>query len=152
MRSGKAVGTNVPAQTALAYRTAAGEILGEIPANEMPATNTGPSGLGLEPRMRAILEERFPRSQFRYNSGPGGPDVDWVGGEDPGFDALDFKPDTVDQHYKARKQFREWGGEGWKGRVAPPTFRAAICAYMSDGTLYIRDIAVVGRDYLKGLW
>jgi hypothetical protein len=142
---GKEKGTFL--EPAPGYRTAPGEVLGEIPAAKMPPTNTAQSGLALESEMRAILEQRFPNTQFRYLKSAG-PDVEWTGGKDPGFDIGDFKPDTVAKHYEAIKQFRSWGAEGWNGRVAPKTFRAATMAYQPDGTLYVRDVGIVNPEGL----
>jgi hypothetical protein len=101
----------------------------------------------MEPLMEGIVRNHFHNSRFVFRTGRGqtGPDVEWVGGEDPGFDIADFKPDTPSGYSKFVTQVRSWGAKGWRGRPnPPPRMRAAYIAYQLDGTIYVGDIGIVG--------
>lgn len=133
-----------------ASETTAGEVLGQVPSSRMPTATWGttPYGQAMEPMMEEIVRARFPRTRFRFGTGAGatGPDVRWRGGEDPGFDIADFKPDTESGYSKFITQTRRWAGEGWAGTPAPSgPIRAAYIAYTPHGEIYVGDVAIVGR-------
>ena len=101
----------------------------------------------MEPKMVKVLCDSFPHTKFEFRTGAGqtGPDVVWKGGQDPGFDFADFKPDTASGYAKFVTQSRRWGSEGWSGTPAPSgQVRAAIIVYTPEGTIYVADIATIG--------
>ena len=106
----------------------------------------------MEGHLPQILATRFPQSQFRISLGKGTPDVEWTGGTDPGFDIADLKPasraPSYESYYKYRTQVRTWAADGWKGREAPATFRAAMLSYTPNGEVFTEDLGVCGPDYL----
>lgn len=131
----------------LAYIAAPGEVIGQVPAAQLPSRPYGSTGYGtaMEPQMVAMVQRRFPNTQFRFRTGRGntGPDVEWVGGENPGFHIADFKPDSATGWKKFVSQARQWDG----GKMAPKNqeFKAAIIMYQQDGTVFIGDVGTVGR-------
>jgi hypothetical protein len=59
------------------------------------------------------LADEHPNSVFDMNTGAGqkGPDAVWIDGEDPGFDALDTKPDNdrgIKEFIKQRAKWEEF--------------------------------------------
>ncbi len=132
------------------YETFPGEVLGDVAPEEMPAAppGSGPFGSAMERPGVRIVSEKFPDTVFRFRTGPGntGPDVEWIGGKDPGFDIADFKPDSPSGYQKFMTQARLWGGHSWRGgqvNTGGP-FRAAFFSYTENGTFFVGDIATVG--------
>ncbi|MFG2276850.1 hypothetical protein ACGFNY_44720 [Streptomyces chartreusis] len=131
------------------YRAGMGEVLGVTspPASVIATTVVGRER---EERLVEILRKRLPYTQLRFNFAEG-PDVEWIGGVDPGFDILDLKPmprpPDYDSYATFIRQVRQWSDKGWKGRQAPVTFRAAMCSYDPDGNFYIEDIGTVGPEF-----
>jgi hypothetical protein len=131
------------------YRTAPGEVLGTVapPASEVATTVVGRERESMLP---TVLFYRFPNSQIRFNFRVG-PDAEWVGGQDPGFDIADLKPMATAPDYKNYYEFvqqvREWSSKGWANREAPKTFRAAMISYDPQGNFYIETVIVVGPNY-----
>jgi hypothetical protein len=141
-----------PAATPVnSYRAAPGEVIAELPGIASPLSNTT-IGRAMEAYLPEILTTRFPQSQFRIRLGKGTPDIEWVGGADPGFDIADLKPASrppyYDSYYKYRTQVRRWAHDGWADREAPATFRAAMMSYTPNGDVFIEDIGTSGTDYL----
>lgn len=136
-------------QLLAAYRIRVGEVLGTAapPASEVATTVVGRER---EAQLIALLRNRFPLSQLRINFTKG-PDVEWIGGADPGFDILDLKPMPRPPNYESYgkfvRQVQEWSSNGWAGRDAPETFRAAMLSYDPQGNYYIEDIGTVGPNY-----
>ena len=142
----RALGAGAGAATA-GYPTAAGEVIGEVPPARIPSSSfgTAPYGQEIESELVLIVRRRFPRTEFKINTGRGrkGPDVQRIGGDDPGFDIADFKPDSASAYAKFRAQARRlWTG----GPMVPEKgqFRAAIIQYQQNGTVFVGDIATVG--------
>ncbi|GGM16229.1 hypothetical protein [Deinococcus aerophilus] len=141
-----AANTNQSVPSGAGYPVADGEVLGMIPGDQMPTSPpmSAPYGAAMEPPMAIIVRQRFPRSQFRFNTGRGntGADVVWTGGEDPGFNIGDFKPDTPSGFAKFRAQVRRiWSG-GPRAVPGKP-FRAAMIGYRPDGTVYVVTVLKV---------
>jgi hypothetical protein len=144
--TGSAANTNQSVPSGAGYPVADGEVLGMVPSDQMPTAppTSAPYGTAMERPMAIIVGQRFPRSQFRFNTGQGntGADVVWTGGEDPGFNIGDFKPDTPSGFAKFRAQVRRiWNG----GPQAVPgkPFRAAMIGYRPDGTVYVVTVLKV---------
>ena len=131
------------------YRTAPGEVLGTVSAPAAPVATTL-IGRERESMLPSVLFQRFPESQLR-TSFQKGPDVEWVGGVDPGFDIADLKPAAMPPRYANYHEFvrqvRTWGSEGWANREAPKTFRAAMISYDAYGNYYVETVIVVGPNY-----
>jgi hypothetical protein len=143
----------VPQSSRVAYRTTDGEVLGKVPS---PSSSIATAVVGREREawLGPVLSKRFPGSKFRVNFRVG-PDVEWIGGLDPGFDIADLKPEPRPPQYgsygKFVRQVRGWSDQGWAKREAPATFRAAMISYTPDGYFCTETILVVGPNYLTPL-
>jgi hypothetical protein len=133
----------IPPPGSPGYPGALGEVIGAVPRTRLPSSPWGSTryGQAMEPEMVSVVKQRFPNSRFRFRTGRGntGPDVEWIGGEDPGFHIGDFKPDSTSGYAKFVAQVRRlWSG----GTMAKPNqpFRAAAIMYQHDGTIFIGDV------------
>jgi len=143
LRPGAPVTSSRAAPLGPGYRGVEGEVLGDIPADQLPTAPKSSTtyGAAIERPVALLIQERFPNTRFRFNTGAGntGPDVVWVDGEDPGFNIGDIKPDSDSGWAKFSSQVRRiWDGGPKAPKNAP--FRAALIVYRDDGTVYIGTV------------
>ena len=120
------------------YRYGDGEVIGQVSQSELPSApyGTGPYGRRIEEPIVRIIRKRYPRTRFRFrtNDGETGPDVEWVGGEDPGFDLGDIKPFSDSGFKKFQTQVRR----NWRAGPAsadPNSFDVVFFGYERDGSV-----------------
>jgi hypothetical protein len=121
------------------YRVGEGEVLGEIDTSKVKGLpGTAPFGQSVEPQLDVMVKTRWPHTQFRFSRGPNRPDVEVVGGEDPGWRMADYKPNSLDNWYKFRTQMRTW-------KLYPDeNVRVIMIGYARDNTVSVVDYAIVG--------
>ena len=100
--------------------------------------------------MEQLIRERFPDTDFTFNSGPGntGPDVVWTGGAEPGFDLADFKPDTEYGRSSIGHQAQRWAADGWRGASPPGHMLRVMPVHYTRGRyeVFMGDLTRVGEN------
>jgi hypothetical protein len=93
---------------------------------------TGKLGDYMHEQFQAILAKAFPTTQFETKLKPGqtGVDVKWIGGDDPGFDFADLKPESLSGLRKFLSQIVKWDD---KGEIAG---QGALFTYDANGNFY----------------